>query len=82
MKNKSPAPASPSESDIRDYAYHLFEQGDRAPGHELAHWFEASDFLNANWAASRNGTHHNPPIHAPAPLDPSAAMPEERSVVF
>lgn len=30
-----------SEDDIRDYAYHLFEQRGREPGHELADWLEA-----------------------------------------
>ena len=65
MKNKS-APhlvsSKPSDDEIRDFAYHLFEQGDHAPGQDLAHWFEASAFLSSNQAPQHHGTHHNPPI--------------------
>jgi hypothetical protein len=38
----------PSEKAIRDYAYHLFEQSGRAPGHDLDHWLEAEACLRAN----------------------------------
>jgi hypothetical protein len=50
-KNKSKAPAvraEPSDSAIRDYAYHLYAQSNRANGHDLANWLEARACLKAN----------------------------------
>lgn len=44
----APAPAEPAEDAIRDYAYHLYEQDGRQPGHELDHWLEAAACLRAN----------------------------------
>ena len=66
MKNKSHRPAvaaEPSEDDVRDSACHRDEQGGRAPGQDLAPWFEATAFLSANAPRHRKGTHHQPPIH-------------------
>ena len=57
----------PSENEIRDYAYLLFENGHREPGHDLEHWFEASAQLSANVAPHRNGVHRNPPLPDSAP---------------
>jgi hypothetical protein len=37
-----------SEDVIRDYAYHLYEQGGCAPGHDVDHWLEATACLKAN----------------------------------
>ena len=68
MKNKSARPlavAAPSEEAIRDYAYHLYVQGDRTPGQDLAHWFEATAFLTANNPPRWNGAHHHRPIKEP-----------------
>ena len=56
MKTKSvPALAviPATEDAIRAYAYHLYEQSDRAPGHEVEHWLEASAFLNGTQAPKR-----------------------------
>jgi hypothetical protein len=62
-------PNQPSEHEIRGYAYRLFENGSREPGHDLEHWFEATAQLSANVARHRNGVHRNPPIHDPAPSE-------------
>jgi hypothetical protein len=61
MNNQSagrPATLSPepSDSDIRDYAYHLYRQSDFAPGHDLDNWLEAIECLKANIPADRSGT--------------------------
>ena len=51
MKKKiqsTTGPAKFDESDIRDYAYHLYCQGGYAPGHDLENWFEAEACLAAN----------------------------------
>ena len=53
MKNQSIAvPTAPitaaSEDDIRDYAYHLYQQGNCLPGHDVDNWLEASACLKAN----------------------------------
>jgi len=36
-----------TEDDVRCYAYHLYEQGNRQSGNDLAHWFEATAFLHS-----------------------------------
>ena len=39
------APAQePGEDAIREYAYHLYQQGNYAPGHDVANWLEATNF--------------------------------------
>jgi len=38
----------PSEDEVRDYAYHLYEQGNRAPGHDVENWLEALACLKAH----------------------------------
>ena len=53
MKNQSPALADAVTSEpgldlIRDYAYHLYEQGGYASGHDVDHWLEATACLKAN----------------------------------
>jgi hypothetical protein len=51
MNNPSPrsiACPEPSEDLIREYAYHLYEQSNRAPGHDLDNWREAIACLQAN----------------------------------
>jgi hypothetical protein len=51
----SPAPALlPPEDAIRDYAYHLYEQSGRAPGHDLDNWLEAEACLKANIPVHRS----------------------------
>jgi len=64
MKNKSNrslVPSKPSEGDISEYAFHLYQQSSCAPGHDLENWFEAIACLNANIPAHRSGArlHHH-----------------------
>jgi hypothetical protein len=40
----------PSEDEIRDYAYHLYQQSGCTPGHDLDNWLEAKACLEANVA--------------------------------
>ncbi len=51
MKNKSTRPPvrpEPSDENIRDYAYHLYQQSSCVPGHDLDNWLEATACLKAN----------------------------------
>lgn len=53
MKNKSPditlafKSPPPSEQEIREYAFNLFEKGNCEHGHDIEHWHEASARLLA-----------------------------------
>lgn len=47
-KSSLPAPREPTEDEIRDYAYHLYEQSGCVPGHDLDNWLEAKACLEAN----------------------------------
>ena len=38
----------PLEDAIREYAYHLYQQGGGVPGHDLDDWLEATACLKAN----------------------------------
>lgn len=63
-KTNAAPPLPPSEDDIRDYAYHLYEQSGRVPGHDLEHWLEAKACLEANIPKHRARTrlhHHRNP---------------------
>jgi len=52
MKTNSPLSVPPSpdftEDDIRDYAYHLYQQSGCVPGRDLDNWLEAKACLEAN----------------------------------
>src|ERR1035437_1683082 len=39
----------PSEAEIREHAYHLYEQSKRAPGRNLETWLTAEADLMAKW---------------------------------
>ena len=57
MKNKSLRPlvlAKPCEDDIRNYAYHLYQQSNCGPGHDLDNWLEATACLTANIPAHKS----------------------------
>lgn len=59
MKTPSTVPTAqlqPCEDDIREYAYHLYQQGSGAPGHDLDNWYEATACLNANIPVHRSST--------------------------
>jgi hypothetical protein len=50
---KSPPRSSDSseqvnESDVREYAYHLYAQGGYAPDHDVDNWLEAKACLSAS----------------------------------
>ena len=50
MKNSilhAPSLDHPSENEIRDYAYLLYEQNNRIPGRDLENWMEAKACLIA-----------------------------------
>ena len=68
MKNNSihPRPLpQPSEDEIRDYAYHLYQQGNCVPGHDLDNWLEATACLKANIPAHRSGTRLHQHVNEP-----------------
>jgi hypothetical protein len=51
MKNNPTLPPirhEPSDKDIREYAYHLYQQSSCVPGHDLDNWLEATACLKAN----------------------------------
>ena len=52
MKNKSKTTVAPirppTEDEIRDYAYHLYQQNGCVPGHDDENWLEAKACLEAN----------------------------------
>lgn len=59
MKNKSIRPlvlSKPSEDEIRDYAYHLYQRSNCAPGQDLGNWLEAIACLNAKIPPHQSGT--------------------------
>jgi hypothetical protein len=59
MKKKSIRPLvlpKPSEDDIRDYAFHLYQQSNCIPGQDLDNWLEATACLKANIPSHRSGT--------------------------
>jgi hypothetical protein len=49
-----PSP-EPSEDAVRDYAYHLYQQGGIMPGHDVDDWLEATACLKAHIPA--HGSH-------------------------
>jgi hypothetical protein len=68
MNNESTSPFSlpqPSEDDIREYAYHLYQQGNRVPGHDLDNWLEATACLKANVPTHRSGTRLHQHVNEP-----------------
>ena len=52
MKRKSHPSTAPAclitEDEIRDYAYHLYQQSGCIPGHDVENWIEAQACLEAN----------------------------------
>ncbi len=60
MKTESKSPAACADScqcedQVRDYAYHLYEQSNRVPGRDLENWLEASACLRARIPAQESG---------------------------
>jgi hypothetical protein len=67
--NSLPLPAAPTqepgEDAVRAYAYHLFQQGSGAPGHDVDDWLEATACLKANIPSHRSGTRLHQDFNAP-----------------
>lgn len=58
MSTKPPhAPSSQhaSEEEIRDYAYHLYDQSGFVAGRDLDNWLEAKDCLNSGLPKDASG---------------------------
>jgi len=75
MKNKSNRPlilSKPSDADISDYAFHLYQQSSCAPGHDLDNWFEATACLNANIPAHHSGARLHHHVNGPASYESHA----------
>jgi hypothetical protein len=47
VKSRPQPKQLPSEEEISDYAYHLYEQSGRIPGHDQENWLEAKACLEA-----------------------------------
>jgi hypothetical protein len=74
MKNNPTLPLvspTPKEEDIREYAFHLYEQSRCEPGHDVDNWLEATACLQANIPAHRSGTRLHRHINTPEFLHPS-----------
>ena len=64
--SNSPLPLpQPSEDDIRDYAYHLYQQGNCVPGHDLDNWLEAIACLKADIPNHQSGLRLHQPVNEP-----------------
>ncbi|MEO6002662.1 MAG: DUF2934 domain-containing protein [Opitutus sp.] len=63
-KKVSPPSRDLPEDEIRDYAYHLYEQSGCASGHDEENWLEAKACLEANIPRERTHLrlhrHHHP----------------------
>ena len=58
MKKKSPSPvvlAGPGENEIREYAFHLYQQSNCAPDRDLDNWLNATACLQANILTHQSG---------------------------
>jgi hypothetical protein len=65
----SPVPGEPSEGEIRDYAYQLYQRSSCAPGHDLDNWLEAIACLKANIPAHQSGIRLHQPVNGPSPSE-------------
>lgn len=72
MKNNPSLPpvlAEPGDDDIREYAFHLYQQGGCVPGHDLENWLEASACLKANIPADRSRSRLHNHVYGPMTSD-------------
>ena len=64
IKNTAPRSPAATDDEIRDYAFHLYEQNGCIPGRDLDNWLEAKACLEAcvpkNRAHLRLHRHRNP----------------------
>ena len=67
QSTRSVAPhQDPSEDVVRDYAYHLYQQGSCAFGHDVADWLEATACLKANIPAQSSRSRLHQHVNGPA----------------
>jgi hypothetical protein len=63
MKTKAKATPPPvretTDDEIRDYAFHLYQQSGCVPGHDLENWLEAKACLEANIPRELSHTRHH-----------------------
>jgi hypothetical protein len=79
MKNNPALPSvipEPSEAEIRDYAFHLYEQSSCVPGHDLDNWLEATACLKANIPSHRSGPRLHRHVNGPEIGELHALSPE------
>jgi hypothetical protein len=55
-----------SEDMVRDYAYHLYEQSNCAPGHDVDNWLEATACLKAHIPANSSHRRLHQHVNGPA----------------
>lgn len=63
----APARPAPSEDEIRDYAFHLYQQSGCVPGHDLDNWLEAKACLESNIPKQHTHVRLHRHRHHPAP---------------
>jgi hypothetical protein len=83
MKNKSTSPSARHDlrdEEIRDYAYHLYQQSNSAPGHDLDNWLEASACLRANIPAGLSRSRLHQHVNGPDKNDRFSLSVEARSL--
>lgn len=54
-----PPVREPTDDEIRDYAFHLYQQSGCLPGHDLENWLEAKACLEANIPRELSHTRHH-----------------------
>ena len=90
MKKKAPsapARAEPGDDEIREYAYHLYEQSGRTDGQDFENWLEARACLQAgipaHGAQTRLHRHLEARrLHPPANQAITVANPESRNLAL
>ena len=78
---RPPDRPTPSDDEIRDYAYHLYQQDHCVPGHDLDHWLEATACLKANIPADQSGTRLHQYLNGLEPGELYAATLAARSLM-
>ncbi len=88
MKNTTrlsllPPRIAPTEDEIRDYAYQIYEHGGRIPGHDVENWLQARAYLQANIPAHRSRARLHRHLHGQGPAEQEelcAFSPEARNI--
>ena len=69
-------PPEPKEEDIREYAFHLYEQSRCEPGHDVDNWLEATACLKANIPAHASQNRLHLYVNGRETRDPLVGSPE------